>query len=83
MSMKCETKFDIGQECYAVIGKDIEQVKIEKVVVTLGKSEDDSFTLYSITDSLGYACRLPEEQIFKTKEQAIYHITHQHEGKGE
>lgn len=68
--MTIETKFDIGQECYALIGKDIEKVKIEKVIATISKLQDETFTFYSITDSYGYALRLPEEQIFETDELA-------------
>lgn len=68
--MIIETKFDIGQECYALIGKDIEKVKIEKVIATVGKLEDETLTMYSITNKYGCALRLPEEQLFKTEEQA-------------
>lgn len=68
--MIIKTKFDIEQECYALIGKDIEKVKIEKVIVTVGKLEDETFTFYSLTDKYGYALRLPEEQLFETEEQA-------------
>lgn len=62
-------KFKIGQEVFMVIDK-IEKGKIEKVIATVSKSEEESFTLYSLTDSYGYALRLPEEQIFATKEGA-------------
>ena len=67
-------RFKVGQECHALLGKDIEKVRIEKIIANIGKLEDETFTLYSITDSMGYACRLPEEQLFSTKEQAKQHL---------
>lgn len=63
-------KFKIGQECYALLGKDIEIVKIHKIIADIAKLEDETFTRYSITDSNGYACRMVEEQIFATEEEA-------------
>lgn len=68
--MVIETKFNIGQECYAVLGKDIEKVKIIKIRVVVSNFEDENFTLYSIADKNGYSCTLPEEQICETEEQA-------------
>lgn len=67
--MIIETKFDIGQECYIFIGKDTEKVKIEKIIATIGKFEDETLTMYSITNKYGYAFRLPEEQLLAPNEQ--------------
>lgn len=63
-------KFKIGQEVFFVIDK-VEQAKIEKLIFTIGKLDDETMKFYSITDTYGYALRLPEEQIFATREEAL------------
>ena len=63
-------KFKIGQECYALLGKAIEKVTIIGCRIKISKMEDENFTMYSITDSQGYACSVMEEQVFATKEEA-------------
>lgn len=67
--MSIKTKFDINQEVYTIIDK-VEKMKIEKVFASVGKLEDENLITYSVTDSYGYALRLPEEQLFATKEEA-------------
>ncbi len=62
-------KFKIGQEVFLVIDK-VEPAKIEKVICTIAKLDDENSTWYSLTDSYGYALRLPEEQVFTTREEA-------------
>lgn len=62
-------KFKIGQEVFIVINK-IEKAKVEKVICTIAKMDDENSTWYSLTDIYGYALRLPEEQIFATREEA-------------
>ena len=63
-------KFKIGQKCYIRIDKEIEYAKIEKIIITIGKYDEECSVYYSITDSYGYALRLPQEQLFTTKEEA-------------
>lgn len=62
-------KFKIGQEVYMVIDK-VEKAKVEKIICNVARLEDETYTLYSLTDSSGYALRLPEEQIFATQAAA-------------
>lgn len=62
-------KFKIGQEVFIVIDK-VDKAKVEKIIATISKLDDETFTFYSITDSYGYALRLPEGQIFATREDA-------------
>lgn len=64
-------KFKIGQECYVLLGKEIEKITIAGCRIKISKMEDENFTMYSITDSQGYACSVMEEQLFATKEEAL------------
>ena len=66
-----ELKFKIGQECYVLLGKEIEKITIVGCRIKISKMEDENFTMYSITDSQGYACSVMEEQLFATKEEAL------------
>ena len=63
-------KFKIGKICFALLGNKIEEVAIVGARLKLSKIEDENFTIYSITDSQGYACRVMEEQLFITREEA-------------
>lgn len=65
-----EPKFRIGQECYVLLGKEIEKITIVGCRIKISKMEDENFTMYSITDIQGYACSVMEEQVFATKEEA-------------
>ena len=67
--MKIETKFDINQEIYFVIDN-VEKGKINGIYPCIKEIEDECFTNYGITDKYGYALRLPEDQIFATREEA-------------
>lgn len=62
-------KFKVGKEIYFIIDK-VEKGKIEKVFTTVSKNEDENSVFYSITDTYGYALRLPEEQVFATEQEA-------------
>lgn len=62
-------KFKIGQECYVLLGKEIEKITIAGCRIKISKMEDENFTMYSITDSQCYACSVLEEQLFFTKEE--------------
>ena len=63
-------KFKVGKEIYFVIDK-VEKGKIEKVFITISKNDDENIIFYSITDTYGYALRLPEEQVFTTEQEAL------------
>lgn len=63
-------KFKIGEICFALLGNTIEEVAIVGARLKLSKIEDENFTMYSITDSQGYACSVMEEQLFITREEA-------------
>ncbi len=67
-------KFKIGQDVFIIIDR-VEKAKIEKVIYTIAKVDEESSVFYSITDSMGYALRLPEEQISETKEKAKQKLT--------
>lgn len=67
--MKIETKFDIGQEVYFVVDN-VEKGKINSIYPYIKEIKDECFTNYGITDENGYVLRLPEEQIFATREEA-------------
>lgn len=70
--MKIETKFDINQEIYFIVRGEQEAKggKIHSIHPDIKEVADFTFTRYGITDENGYALRLPEEQIFATKEEA-------------
>ena len=53
-----------------MLGNTIEEVAIVGARLKLSKIEDENFTMYSITDSQGYACSVMEEQLFITREEA-------------
>lgn len=63
-------KFKVGKEIYFVVDK-VEKGKIEKVFITVSKNDDENSISYSITDTYGYALRLPEEQVFATEQEAL------------
>ncbi len=63
-------KFKVGQECYVLLGKEIEKITIAGCRIKISKMEDENFTMYSITDIQGYACSVMEEQLFATKQEA-------------
>jgi hypothetical protein len=63
-------KFKIGQKCYVLLGKEIDEITIVGCRIKISKMEDENFTMYSITNSQGYACSVIEEQLFATKEEA-------------
>ena len=64
------SKLVIGQDCYFILDNKIESAKIEKIIITVSKYDDECSVYYSITDCYGYALRLPQEQVFETKEIA-------------
>lgn len=67
--MKNAPKFELGQDVFIVVDN-IEKAKIEKIISTISKAEEECANWYSITDRYGYALRLPEEQIFATEAEA-------------
>ena len=69
--MKIETKFDIGQEVYCIIGYDLQihNAKIIAVFVNLFEDKELNMVKYRVVDEYGYPYVIPEEQIFKTLEE--------------
>lgn len=71
--MEIKTKFDIGQEVFCLIGyqdNKIHKTKIEAVFTNFFKDEEYNFISYRIVDEYDYVHKIPEEQIFATKEEA-------------
>lgn len=62
-------RFKVGQEIYFVIGS-VEKGKIEKIVIIASKNDYENSVFYSVTDTYGYALRLPKEQVFDTEQEA-------------
>lgn len=71
--MKIETKYNLRQELYAIVGNfncEISKVKVEKIRAIISLCEDECLTCYSCTNDLGYALSVFEEQLFETREEA-------------
>lgn len=63
-------KFKIGQNVWSIINDKIGEANITKITAVEGSFREENTINYSITDSYGYALRLPEEQLFATLEEA-------------
>ena len=72
--MKIETKFEIGQTVYCLIGYGDNTIHTTKIVAVFTKNfainEDLDTINYRIVDEWGYSHTIPEEQVFSTKEEA-------------
>lgn len=64
------SKFNIGQNVWSIINDKIGEANITKITAVEGSFREENTINYSITDSYGYALRLPEEQLFATLEEA-------------
>ncbi len=67
--LKNAPKFELGQDVFIVIDN-IEKAKVERIIQTISKEEEECSIWYALTDKYGYALRLPEEQIFVTESEA-------------
>lgn len=71
--MKIETKFDIGQTLYAIVGNsnpELQIVWVEKIRAVVSNDKEECLNSYSCTNNYGYAISVFEEQLFATKEEA-------------
>lgn len=71
--MTLNTKFNIGQKVYFIIDS-VEIGRVEKIRATISKDEEENSVFYSITDTVGYALSLPEEQICLTEKEALHKL---------
>ena len=70
--MRIETKFGINENIWFILRGENKAREgfINSIFAIIKENQEECFTRYGLTDMYDYALRLPEEQIFATKEEA-------------